>query len=66
MLIVFVLPRMLGIGMMLLLQLLLLGGAGGFVYVNAKDGQGPRGVLAAGKRVVHNVGEQIGRATGRL
>ena len=62
MLIVFVLPRMLGIGMM---PLLLLGGAGGFVYVNAKDGQGPRGMLAAGKRVVHNVGEQIGRATGR-
>ena len=56
----FILPR-LGIGM---IPMLLLGGAGAFVYKSASDGKGARGVLTAGREVLDKVGGAIGRATG--
>ena len=58
----FVLPRMLGIGMM---PILLVGGVGGFVWHSSRDGQGARGVLLAGRKAVGKLGQSIGSATGR-
>lgn len=60
--VLFVLPRVLGIGVM---PLLLIGGGGLFVFQNAKGGQGARGVLQGSRRVVQKVGEAVGKATGR-
>jgi hypothetical protein len=62
MLIMFVLPRLLGIGM---LQAALIGGLGGFTLLGASGGQGVSGVRTNALRIVRGVGNGISRATGR-
>ena len=61
--VLFVMPRVLGIGM---LQSMLLGGAGAFIFVSAQSSEGGvSGVLSAGRRAVGQVGAALTRATGR-
>ena len=61
-LVLFVLPRLLGIGMM---QSALLGGLGGFTLLGAAGGNGASGVVANGRKVVRGFGGLVSRASGR-
>lgn len=61
---IFVTPRVLGIGTM---QSLLLGGAGGFVYVSAQSSEkgGLAGIRETGQKVVSQIGQLVSRASGQ-
>jgi hypothetical protein len=58
----FMLPRVLGIGV---LQSLLLGGLGGFALIGARGGGGVRGVAANARALVSKFGGAVSRVSGR-
>lgn len=62
MLVFFVLPKLLGIGM---LQSALIGGIGGFTLLGAAGGKGVGGIVANGRQIVRSFGGTISRVSGR-
>ena len=58
----FVLPRLLGIGM---LPMILLGGLATFVMRSSAGGKGLHGVVESGRDVIDRIGAAVGRATGK-